>query len=579
MFRKILLLFSLLKLSSVYAINNVNNINTYELHKKLDTLYFNDFDKALLFAKTILSEKKLPEEEEGYFNIVIGEIYYQQLMPDSSLKYIYKAQHVFKKNNNVLNYYKAKINEAKAEELKNNFLKFYSIISSVLADNKKTLQDTSITINCYMELAILHNNLYDTINRNHYYKLSYNFAEKIFTKGRIRDSISLINYYLHYAIYNMDVLKNEKMAELCIEKSKKIMKNFPSNKLFYLKLMDAQFHYYYNGNNFYEAKKCLDNIASFMPMGFYRLSKPFSLAKICYEENSIQESINNMKEAEAVYFENKFDEELLLLQIYKWLSFLYNENKNYPKASEYYAKYVRINNKFFNASQINIINTLRFQRAEKEHEYDVKVLKQENELKDKQAKIATLTRNIILFISTIIILIIFLLFNRYRVYQKFTQAELEKSKLKAENLQSILVLNQEKLDYFTNQIREKSELIDTLQEQLLKLNTTEKENQGISELLKTAHEYINSNKYWEEFIATFNLVHTNFFQKLIVDFPNLTKAEQRLCALIKCNLGNKEIANVLNINTDTVKRTCNRLGKKMNLEEEENLRQFILKRT
>jgi DNA-binding CsgD family transcriptional regulator len=44
---------------------------------------------------------------------------------------------------------------------------------------------------------------------------------------------------------------------------------------------------------------------------------------------------------------------------------------------------------------------------------------------------------------------------------------------------------------------------------------------------------------------------------------------------MKCNLGNKEIANILHISPDSVKKARNRLRKKLKLEESENLSKYI----
>lgn len=70
-------------------------------------------------------------------------------------------------------------------------------------------------------------------------------------------------------------------------------------------------------------------------------------------------------------------------------------------------------------------------------------------------------------------------------------------------------------------------------------------------------------------------VGDNFGMVLDKKFPNLTKGERELCYLIKANLTTKEIAEVRNITVDSAKLARKRLRKKLNLNPETDLRDFI----
>lgn len=61
----------------------------------------------------------------------------------------------------------------------------------------------------------------------------------------------------------------------------------------------------------------------------------------------------------------------------------------------------------------------------------------------------------------------------------------------------------------------------------------------------------------------------NFQEKLKKRFPNLTAYDLRLCTYLKANLSTKEIAILLNITPDSVKKAKHRLRKKINLEPTE----------
>ena len=58
-------------------------------------------------------------------------------------------------------------------------------------------------------------------------------------------------------------------------------------------------------------------------------------------------------------------------------------------------------------------------------------------------------------------------------------------------------------------------------------------------------------------------------------FPELSQAEERLFLLYKLNLNSKEITKILGISESTVKKGRTRLRKKLGLDKEQDLEQFI----
>ncbi|GAB5526531.1 MAG: hypothetical protein Roseis2KO_44030 [Roseivirga sp.] len=58
----------------------------------------------------------------------------------------------------------------------------------------------------------------------------------------------------------------------------------------------------------------------------------------------------------------------------------------------------------------------------------------------------------------------------------------------------------------------------------------------------------------------------HFQQQLKSRFPRLTSYDLRLCTYLKSNLSTKEIATLLNITPDSVKKAKHRLRKKINAD-------------
>ena len=81
----------------------------------------------------------------------------------------------------------------------------------------------------------------------------------------------------------------------------------------------------------------------------------------------------------------------------------------------------------------------------------------------------------------------------------------------------------------------------------------------------------------QAFQNTFDSVHHDFFKRLEKEFPELNNKEKLLCAYIQMNLISKEIAPLLNISLRGVEISRYRLRKKLNLEEGENLAEFLQK--
>jgi len=77
------------------------------------------------------------------------------------------------------------------------------------------------------------------------------------------------------------------------------------------------------------------------------------------------------------------------------------------------------------------------------------------------------------------------------------------------------------------------------------------------------------------FLSRFIEVYPEFYHQLTSDYPNLTTADLKLCALMKLDFSTKEIAEISFSSLRTVQNRKYKLRKKFNLETEENLNQWI----
>jgi tetratricopeptide (TPR) repeat protein len=319
-----------------------------------------------------------------------------------------------------------------------------------------------------------------------------------------------------------------------------------------------------------------------------------NLASIYIRQNKIQLAEDYLKRAQPLAREMGNKKSLLnILNDLKDISALRNDYKN---ALSYLEQYEILKDSLFSQQTAQRIQALEREREEKEKEQTLELRKQEMLLLQQKARtdrLIALSMGVILFllaISGIIILRIQRLrlkknkelFENNKLLfdskQKLAEAELENTKLKEKELRQALELKNRELTSYTVNFIQKNELFDEIKERIEKIKESPQPavSKELNGLLRQLHQRQTIDKDWEDFKLTFENVHPDFFNKLHSQFPDLSPAELKLCALIRLNLGIKEMASLLGISADSTKTARYRLRKKLNLAEEQNLNDFIL---
>jgi DNA-binding CsgD family transcriptional regulator len=81
---------------------------------------------------------------------------------------------------------------------------------------------------------------------------------------------------------------------------------------------------------------------------------------------------------------------------------------------------------------------------------------------------------------------------------------------------------------------------------------------------------------WEIFKQKFAAVHPDFFDKLQTTHPDLTKTELKFCAFIRIRLNSAQIASVLSISKEAIRKNRYRIRKKIGLASTDSLEEYIL---
>jgi len=155
--------------------------------------------------------------------------------------------------------------------------------------------------------------------------------------------------------------------------------------------------------------------------------------------------------------------------------------------------------------------------------------------------------------------------------------ELQNEKLQSE----VQHKNAELASSAMNLVRKK-EILSKLKEDLVQYKETPEADKKAKEFLKIIRvidKELDQNEEWEQFAIHFDSVHTNYLKKLTDNFPGLTISDLKLAAYLRLNLTSKEIAQLMNISIRGVETSRYRLRKKLGLENEMNLFDFLLKVT
>jgi len=198
---------------------------------------------------------------------------------------------------------------------------------------------------------------------------------------------------------------------------------------------------------------------------------------------------------------------------------------------------------------------------------------QEKLIKDQKMR---QMRNIFIFGFIILglisgLIIIFLFYSRQKI--KIKNMILGKEKMEAD-----LKFKSKELSTNLMALLKKNELIAEINQKLTQLERTSSGNDLRDSLIKLNRDIKKSseNKLWQEFSVQFKETNSQFYDKLLKLYPDLTSRELQLCAYLRLNMTTKEIAELTGQRTDTLGQARYRLRKKFGLNNmESNLVTFL----
>lgn len=298
-----------------------------------------------------------------------------------------------------------------------------------------------------------------------------------------------------------------------------------------------------------------------------------------------------------------------MIEDYLDLSKVYCKLGDYRNAYKYHQQYSNLKDSIFSEKKHKQFAELQTLYETEKKEKEIEILKHSSQLQKQ------ITYGILAF-ACLILIILFLIFNRYKLKNRLLtkekqqlDMEVEKSRLeseghetekqlkhmenlrlqeemkaqteindiKNEKLQSELDHKNREITSSTMHILLKNKILEDINGIIENINPDGniKTKKQLDEIKSIIRQNMNMDEEWKKFKLHFENVHPDFFKRLLKDYPSLSQNELKHCAYMRINLSTKEIAKLLHIGARGVQTSRYRLKKKIQLSPETNLNDFL----
>lgn len=260
---------------------------------------------------------------------------------------------------------------------------------------------------------------------------------------------------------------------------------------------------------------------------------------------------------------------------------LYEKQGDFEKAYQYLKKYTTLQRSLMNDEKTKIMNQLQIEYETEEKSRKIDLLEQDKAFGKKKLYYIGIGLTLLVIFLVLIITMQFSARRRTKMlYDKellILQGREQLTEAELRNARNELAYHKNMLGTYMENIIRKNELIGNLEQQVKTIEVQgeaaeEEKELRIRELLAMK---ILTEDDWEIFKNHFEHVHEGLLSKLRTEYPTMTVGETRLFILLKLQLGTKEISNILGVSPESVKKNRHRLRKKLELDEDTKLEEFV----
>ncbi len=545
---------------------------------------------------------------------------------DSALKFLKTAEKLSLKNNYEEGYAKALFLEGNIRYKRNQYedaLDNYSQAITLAEKNDNIL----LKAQCLERMASVH---LATDDPNLSLKLYYE-ALPLFEKVHNKQGIAKV--YNIIGIYKTDK-KQFDTAEIYLKKA--IQLNQEINDTYNIIENKGNLGYLYEqSGRTSQAEKIYHELVNELIQMNDSLSLPVifsNLSSINLKKNNLSEALAYLKRAEDI--SEPYGDTSLLSLLYLNTGAIYIKMKKPDLASDFlqksiaYSRAIDATNTEIEAlslsatldslsgdyrsairksRQISSLKDTLYLRKIK-HNLKVSELQYENEkkknlIKMQETSLQTSKRErllyLILFIISLFVagLISFALILQKRSHhnsQELYEKQLEVNNLEIERIQKVEEINKLKLDQTEETLKikerelisialgieQKNELLNRISNKIEDSIKNESKSISIVELngiIASIKLQLNKSEEVDLFNQRFALVHQDFFLKLKEKHPGLTKSDLKFCAYLRLHLSTDQIATILNVTAEAIRKSRYRIRKKIGIAPTDSLEDYISK--
>lgn len=394
----------------------------------------------------------------------------------------------------------------------------------------KIIKDTSIIQRCLGSIAIIH------AERKQYDKAIPVFLEEREYFRKIKSMSDVANITANIGMCYMYKGELDKGIEYIMEANRYFEKN---------KMYSGITRTYRNLAYFHEMKNDYDK-----SMEYYKIAR-----NLCRKHNVKQ----------------------VLGNVLGRMSRLSEKHNNYKDAHKYYRDYYLFRDSLkIKKSQQEIANIeLKFKQDRK-----IDKIKQ----KEEATRIYILLGSVIIILSMTIVII--MVRRRLKLHKEKLQhekekkrhlkVELENADLRQKHLDSELSRKRQEVLDFSFHLQDKNRLLEELEQELVLLKNSNKLNvSSMTTIRNSLKNHLQRNNEFTELNDKLQNINAEYFDIIKEKHPDVTKDELNLMGLIKLNISTKQISVIYNTTEKSVESRRYRLRKKLKLEKNENLTEYL----
>lgn len=289
------------------------------------------------------------------------------------------------------------------------------------------------------------------------------------------------------------------------------------------------------------------------------------LAKINLANNKIEPGLKQLAAAETLIRNSPVPVLNLRVDILDLKAQFYDKMGLAAKALDFKKSYQLANDSLVAQNNIAAVEVVKMQYVISKQQAEERRLKTQAATKEEE-------RNTVFIVLFLIIVIAILLYNRQVLKIKKDKQILLSEKRRVDDE---LKFTEMKLNAYTENLLKNNVLIESFKQQIDQLKNKNADDVVIKHLEELMLAHIMTDDSWAEFKKIFLKVYPNFFFEIKKTFLHLSETDIRLLTLIKLQCNNKEMANMLGITIEGIKKAKQRLRKKMKLDEQVTIEEAI----